>query len=156
MAQANLLLEGTIIHSRCLYEFLYRDNSKKPDDALAIHYFRNPQDWTSIRPTHSVELAELSYRTGKQVAHLTYTRQTSDQIQNHWNLFDITNDLLSTLILFANNADKKKLHANVPRHIQFWTEKTSYEPGQTPSNFTSSDLLHGAKGATTPINLKPT
>jgi hypothetical protein len=130
LTKANLFLEGIVLHSRCLYEFLYVDPKRK-DDASAIHYFDDPQQWVNIRPNNSDKLNGLCYRAGKEIAHLTYKRLNLTEITKNWDLYTITNDLLTTLILFSKNASKNKLHSDVPKTIVYWKECTEYEPGQT-------------------------
>ncbi|MGE0764053.1 MAG: hypothetical protein AB7N80_12305, partial [Bdellovibrionales bacterium] len=128
----NLFLEGIILHGRCLFEFLYfkeSPNPKKADDALAIHYFDEPSTWEALRPNNSGKLNSLWDRANKEVAHLTYARMNITQLAKQWDLYTITNDMLTTLLLFAKNANPKKLHPNVALTLEFWKKRTEYEPG---------------------------
>lgn len=142
----NFFLEGVINHSRCLYEFLYFPKRKKPDDARAIDYFDSPELWHSIRPEIPTHFKSFYTRAGKEMAHLTYTRLSMTEISKRWDLYTLTNDLFTTLLLFAENADPDKIHTDVKQDLELWRRRTEYEPGQTKL---SIELLN--KGATMTI-----
>ena len=128
----NLFLEGVITHSRCLYEFLYFERSKKfPDDARATDFFESPESWIKLRPEIPPHFKEFYDRAGEEVVHMSFNRLDKTQITKRWDLYTLTNDLFTTLLLFANNANPRKLHPHVKRDLEFWRQRTGYEPGQT-------------------------
>lgn len=148
-AAANLFLEGIIVHSRCLYNFLYGEPSNNPrnsDDALAIHYFDDPEFWKKNRPKESPLLSVLCSRAGKEVAHLTYHRARLNELTKTWDLYSITNDLLTILDLFTKHAERSKLHDDVSAIVEFWKSRTQHEPNQTQLN-----LITGSSGMTMAI-----
>ena len=133
LAAQNSFLECTILHARCLFEFLYVDKKIKDDDSKAIDFFPDPLTWIATRTGLPDGLANLSFRTGKEIAHLTYHRQSLSEIEKTWDIRQITRDLLACLIKFAEGADPNRLHAEVKMTIDFWVKHLSYEPGQIES-----------------------
>jgi hypothetical protein len=137
----NLLLEGVLLHSRCLYEFLYRDSRRYADDAIAADFFASPNHWTEKRPAPSPALAELSGRAGKEVAHLSYKRLDVIQEKKHWNVLQISAELLHVLRLFVEAAPHETVSQSTRDTVNHWKSFTG---------FNSIDLI--PKGSTaTPI-----
>ena len=74
----NALLESWAVHSRVLREFLFSDSGnarRDGDDVLAQDLF-NDDEWESIRRRPGAALSKVSARVGKEIAHLTYTRNS--------------------------------------------------------------------------------
>ncbi len=125
----NLFMEGVILHSRCIYEFLYSEHPRK-DDALAEHFFDSKATWKGIRPSTSKQLSKLKFKTGKKIAHLTYSRLDLSKDARNWDLYIITHELMIVLTIFAENASSKKLDPEVLKTIIFWQERLGHEAGQ--------------------------
>ncbi|HDD54633.1 MAG: hypothetical protein DRI65_15935 [Chloroflexota bacterium] len=111
----NALLEAFTIHTRSILDFLYRDESRD-DDVLAIDFFDTPDEWISIRPEKSSTLQSIHKRVGKEVAHLTYTRQEISPEDKNWPFLEIANDVEAVFSEFLNLVPKDRLGPN-------WTEK---------------------------------
>jgi hypothetical protein len=78
----NALLESFTVHARSLLDFFYKSRAK-PDDALAADFFRD-DSWERRRPPLSDHLGDVNRRVGKEVAHLTYHRETVTQEAKGW------------------------------------------------------------------------
>ena len=80
--ERNALLESFTIHARCLIEFLW-DSPKRDDDASAVS-FCDEGVWERERGQVPDQVAQVSPRVGKEIAHLTYARLDIDQESKNW------------------------------------------------------------------------
>ena len=104
----NAILESFTIHTRILLDFLYSNNPRS-DDVIAEDYFPEPAIWHNSRP-HKSELIEMvHYRVGKEVAHLTYTRQKLDEESKKWPFLEIAHDIEKAIDCFLRNVSDNLL-----------------------------------------------
>ncbi len=99
----NVCLESFTVHGRILLDFFY--NKAQKDDVIAEHYIEN---WKEICPMLQDNLKKLSYRVGKEIAHLTYARLKVTAETRGWNTMAAENELHLVI---------KKFQENVPRNL---------------------------------------
>jgi hypothetical protein len=106
--KGSALLETFLLHVRNIRDFLYKDESKN-DDVLAIHYFKNPEEWKMLRPPIGDYLNGIKERLNKALAHISYTRLEYRK-NNKWNVIQIRNDLAKPWEVFldALTAEQQK------------------------------------------------
>lgn len=121
----NVLLEGITLHARVLYQFLYWDRTDN-DDALAVHFFSDPNIWISNRPKPSENLKKLNKRVGKEIAHLTYSRMRIQLSDKGWNIYEIARELMQVLDVFVVNASPDRLSHKVTESINHWKQFSGY------------------------------
>jgi len=100
----NALLESFTIHLRALIDFLWEPDKPRPDDAVASDYFASIEDWKDVQPAFPPTLDPARKRTGKEIAHLTYSRLSVTTEQKQWKVLDMANAVLSALVVFKANA----------------------------------------------------
>jgi hypothetical protein len=101
----NAVLEAFTIHVRALLDFFYPGKSPWPDDVLAEHFI---PDWAIRRPAISDLLLKAHSRVGKEVAHLTYTREKVTPETKPWDFIGIERDMSVIIDAFIKA---------VPRHL---------------------------------------
>ncbi len=107
--QNNVILESFLIHARCLFDFLYPPKKIKPDDVIVDDFFDDPNNFRKKIPSSLPVEGYLKYRTGKEIAHLTYSRLKVTPETKGWQVSDVHNQIVSTLeIFFANLTDEQK------------------------------------------------
>jgi hypothetical protein len=72
------LLNGFLMYTRAVYEFLYTDEPRYDTDAVASDYF-DDDTWSRERPEPGEHLVAVPGRAGKRVAHLSYKRLEPDE-----------------------------------------------------------------------------
>ena len=92
----NLLLEGLLLHTRILKEFLQTSKTKR-DDILAAHFLDDAETWNAKVKQLFPRIRDDSDRLNKKLAHLSYRRlemcQSWDvkliycEINDGWNEF---------------------------------------------------------------------
>jgi hypothetical protein len=105
---SNALLESFTIHTRALLDFLYADKPK-PDDVIAEDYFVSPKKWASIRLEKTEILKTVHRRVGKEIAHLTYSRQEVDPEMKQWPFVQIGQEILSICEIFLGSVSRNLL-----------------------------------------------
>ena len=100
-----IVLESFLIHVRSLTEFLYNESSQKPDDVLALHYFKLKEDWSSKFGEKPEILNEAQQRAHKLLAHISYKR---DDLNTGWNYLEMYKTLKEKIDLFQNTYSKPK------------------------------------------------
>jgi hypothetical protein len=116
------LLESWAIHSRVLRAFLFSESSEaRTDDVLAQDFF-NDDDWEKIRPTPGAALKEVSPRVGKEIAHLTYTRNSVKPEDRGWEVAAITGELTDGLELFLERVPSKRVPSDLRERCQAWID----------------------------------
>jgi hypothetical protein len=109
------LLESFLIHVRVLTDFFYPErchkkvDQKKHNDIMAKNFFELPDRWSKIRPPKSDSLNEAETRANKLLAHLTYTRLTTNQEESRWKPEKIANELEKVLDIFLQNVPREFL-----------------------------------------------
>lgn len=101
----NSLLESFTIHLRALIDFLWEAQKLREDDAVASDFFSSPDKWFQVQPKYPTALEPARSRTGKEVAHLTYTRLDVTADAKRWHVVDMANALTAALVVFAKHAD---------------------------------------------------
>jgi len=105
----NALLESFTVHARVILDFLYASESVKTDDVIAEDFFDSPSLWHSVRPEKTKLLGSIHKRVGKEIAHLTYTRQRITPEEKRWHYLKIHNDVAEVLRLFLEKAPQSRL-----------------------------------------------
>ena len=110
----NALIESFAIHARVLLDFFYGvPNPRYQDDLFAEHFFADAKTWHSARPHLSDEDREtIKRRVGKEVAHLTYTRQMVSLEDKPWPISDIVAVIDAAAEEFFETAPKELLHTD--------------------------------------------
>jgi len=103
--EKNVLIESFAIHSRNLFDFFYTKGRK--DDIAASDYIINKQIFKQTRTKKRI-LDNLTRKTNKQVAHLTYSRNNYNNINKGWYVMQITNNMNSTILAFLNCLEIKE------------------------------------------------
>lgn len=111
--EINILLDAFAIHTRNLFEFLYPKQGKsatgkppKPTDILATDYIERRSYYRNAR-TPKKDLEFVWKKASKQVAHLTYTRNTYSTSTKPWYFADITTKMHRTLKAFYDSLPEK-------------------------------------------------
>ncbi len=107
----NALLESFTVHARILLDFLFAEKPKE-DDVIAEDYFSSPDEWSNIREIKSEQLKNIHARVGKEIAHLTYVRQTISPELKGWRFLEIANEINSVFNSFRAHVPKNLLSAN--------------------------------------------
>lgn len=117
VVEHNALIEAFALHSRVLLEFFYaKPNPKFPDDVRAEQYFESPEAWYSMRPQVSKEEYDgIRKRVGKEIAHLTYTRQLIAPEEKPWPISWISDVLDKATYAFVSGADESLIHPQLLR-----------------------------------------
>ena len=102
----NALIEAFAIHVRALIDFFY--TPEKEDDVVAVHYFSTKTEWTKARPRKTEEeLKRIKKRVNKEVAHLTYARQTVET--KEWPFKELLTDINKVVDVFVSQIPKDLL-----------------------------------------------
>ncbi|WP_413288380.1 hypothetical protein [Bdellovibrio sp. HCB337] len=115
-----LFLEGIILHTRCLIEFFYFEQSavsRRKDDVRAADFFADPSIWEQLRPKKPEHFVEFNKRASKEIVHLTHARTETAEIAARWDLYSTTRDLIEILQLFVDRADVRKLDSRVKNDL---------------------------------------
>ena len=105
----NTFLESFTIHLRALIYFIWEPSKVREDDAIAGDYFSSKEHWRKVRPDFPEELKPALSRTGKEIAHLTYTRMKVTPETKGWNIGEMTEAMVRALKVFAVDADKNRI-----------------------------------------------
>ncbi|MBW1996727.1 MAG: hypothetical protein JRJ29_02045 [Deltaproteobacteria bacterium] len=91
----NALIESFAIHARQLLHFLYPDRYKvKEDDLVAYDFFPTEDEWKNNRIDIWKNLpSDLTKRVGKEIAHITYFRQSVTD--KTWQINEINAEFIS-------------------------------------------------------------
>ncbi len=102
----NAFIESFGVHIRSLLDFFYSKGQE--DDVVAWQFFASPTIWENARPLKSKEdLQKLKDRVNKEIAHLTYTRQTVKS--KSWPFKEIQDDLNKVADVFCSLVPKNLL-----------------------------------------------
>jgi hypothetical protein len=114
------LFESWAVHSRVLREFLFsRSDQARSDDVLAQDFF-NDTEWEDIRPEPSAALEQGARRVGKEIAHLTYTRNQVKPEDRGWPVGPTTHELTTALRLFVHSAPENRLPRDLIDRFEAW------------------------------------
>ena len=112
----HIKIEVFAIHLRCLINFFYPNERKKPHktDVLASHFFSNDGEWVKIRPKLPSRLELARRRIDKELAHLTVNRMsgTSNPFK-HWNIPILLEEIEKIIKIFCDKANKRKLDGSI-------------------------------------------
>ena len=90
-------LNSFFIHARCIYEFLFEDKNRFPDDI-------KPSDYAEIekwkKPNLPEELKKWKTEIDKRVVHLTFHRLEIEEIKKRWEVGYIYLELQKALLAF--------------------------------------------------------
>ncbi|MEN9406914.1 MAG: hypothetical protein RLZZ455_130 [Candidatus Parcubacteria bacterium] len=95
--QTNILLESFAIHSRNLFDFFY--TKPKKDDISAGDYLSRKKEFI-LKRTKKKVLKNLTRKTNKQIAHLTYSRNNYNSHTKGWGVISINKFMNQTIIAF--------------------------------------------------------
>jgi hypothetical protein len=150
----NALLESFTLHARAILDFLFSENPR-PDDVIAEDYFSSPEKWLKIKANKSEKLKNIHLRVGKEVAHLTYFRQTVTPETKAWNFIVIAGEINSVFNEFLELVPKNLLgttwHTAVdedvqPRRTYFVYENWVAEGHKTKIHFGDCSFCNSGKG----------
>ena len=100
----NVWLEGFLIHTRNLIDFLFLSNYDAPlhkDDIIAEDFFvQSGLQWKCNEPLQEFDRRRIH----KRVAHLTYARLKLDEFSKEWEVQSIFNDIRRLLDQFIAQA----------------------------------------------------
>ena len=105
----NALLESFTIHARAILDFLYARESARKENVIAEDFFDEPSLWHSVRPRKTRLLSSIHKRVGKEIAHLTYTRQKVTPEAKKWYYLRIHDDVFEVLKLFLEKVPQSRL-----------------------------------------------
>jgi hypothetical protein len=94
--EANLKVEGFVLHLRNLIEFFYPSNPHA-DDVLAVDYVAN---WDAKRPAIPPLLESARARAGKELHHLTAHRVAGRPAHKAWDFDAIGQELKGVVSAF--------------------------------------------------------
>jgi hypothetical protein len=97
----NILLDGFVIHTRNLFDFLYPKRNIHKDDMVATDFLTHPKTF-NISKTKKKDLMFIVGKANKQVAHLTYSRNRYSGRTKQWSYVFIGRKMLKTLCAFYN------------------------------------------------------
>ena len=103
-----MLYSNLSLFMRVLLDFLFAE-SPRPDDVIAEDYFSSSDEWLRIKVNKSEILKNIHTRVGKEVAHLTYFRQTITPEAKAWNFIEIANEINSAFNSFLEIVPKDLL-----------------------------------------------
>lgn len=102
----NAIVEAFAIHTRSLLDFFY--GKENNDDVIAEHFFSPVTIWINQRPPKtSNELNKIKIRVNKEIAHLTYYRQSVQS--KTWPYKSIQRDLNKAFTVFSTLVPKNLL-----------------------------------------------
>jgi len=113
----NALLESFTIHARVLLDFLFAENPRD-DDVIAEDYLPSSEDWAKVKAAKSEKLQNIHRRVGKEVAHLTYVRQTITPEAKAWNFVEIANEINSVFNGFIALVPKNLLGVSWQKSVE--------------------------------------
>jgi hypothetical protein len=103
--ERNMAIESFTIHTRCLWEFLWRKPSEEwPDSVRALHFCA---DWRIDGMPHA--LAGVADRINEEIVHLSYGRQLVVKETKGWNFDAIFKAIATRLREFADEAAPERL-----------------------------------------------
>jgi hypothetical protein len=104
----NALLEAFTVHARVLLDVFY-PSSSRDDDVLAADFFDDPLTWARQRPRMTPALRRVDTRVGKEVAHLTYARNTVTADAKRWHFLDIGREMVAIVVKFDSLVPPERL-----------------------------------------------
>lgn len=104
--EKNILLESFAIHSRNLFEFFY--TKKKRKDDMVVGDFTIRKHEFILKRTRKRNLENLTKKTNKQVAHLTYSRNNYNVSTKGWDVSKINNYMNKTILAFFDCLEDKQ------------------------------------------------
>lgn len=96
--EKNVLIESYAIHSRNLFDFFYTKRKIK-DDMIANDFLLKKKEFKVKRVKKRI-LQNLTRKTNKQIAHLTYSRNTYNSATKPWNVPKISDCMNKTILVF--------------------------------------------------------
>jgi hypothetical protein len=111
----NVLIEAFVVHLRNVIVFLF-DDRPEPSDVVAADFFAMGE-WTRLRGKIPPILKSARIRANKEVSHITTGRHHSGSPKKHWDVVALSNVLVPTMRLMAENAMRDRLS---PRVSQFF------------------------------------
>lgn len=101
LVRRNSYLEAFAIHARLLRD-VFCNTKPWPDDVVAGQFLPAGAVWDATEPP---ELARVNWRTGKEVAHLTWHRLDVDPADRPWAVYPILTALMRLVQRFLAAAD---------------------------------------------------
>lgn len=111
-------VESYAIHLRNLITFLY-PSSSRDTDVCAKDFFFKEETWEKIRPKLSETLTKAKIRADTEVGHLTIFRQNGTPKSKKWEVENLTDELMPSIRLFCESADKVKLMFLIDELLKF-------------------------------------
>lgn len=108
----NVLVEGFVLHARCLIEFLYYDPNKTY--IRAADYFDRPVTWETARGPKTPLVRDTEARASALAVHVSVRRLEllADQDKS-WDVVAIAQELGALSARFLGLAPAERIHAEV-------------------------------------------
>jgi hypothetical protein len=119
-------MEAFAMHARVLFEFLWA-KSPRPDDVVAEDYV---SDWGEVRPPVPPALEKIREKVGKQLAHLTYTRQSTPEELRGWAIEDMHRAMVECFGAFIRRVSRDLL-------ISSWQQNPYWPLGSESASATA-------------------
>ncbi len=110
----NAFLESFTIHARALEAFFFC-RKQDPRDMVASDFFDEPNQWARKRGKESAVLKPVTWRVGKQVAHLSYVRLDVTPEAKDWDVPAIARAIAELADKFRKGAAPELLALKWPR-----------------------------------------
>lgn len=132
-------LNSFFVHARCIYEFLYEDKKRFPDDIKAGD-FTGGEDWE--KPNLLNDLEKWKKEIDKRVIHLTYHRLEIEEIRKRWEVGYIFAELQKGLLEFYRQVPDSRI-CDALKEEKEHRLKNGASKGQsrTSSTFTTGSSL---------------
>lgn len=115
--EKNILLESFAIHSRNLFDFFY-SKKKQKDDISYEDFIARKMEFKSRRTKKRI-LKNLTKKTNKQIAHLSYSRNNYNRITKGWNVTTIYKNMNKTIVAFYNCMEPEKKKWFIEYHEKY-------------------------------------
>lgn len=109
----NISLECFVMHARVLRDFFNSKNKKYEDDALAIDFLKDDNNFYEFIDSNKEIFDYLKNKSNKQAVHLTYTRMTIELNNKSWDARKVITELLKIVLEFLNNLNETFLFENI-------------------------------------------
>ena len=120
------LIEAFAVRARAMIEFLWQDETRWKEDALAVDFFE-PGAWAELRPEMESTLGDVTRRAGQEIAHLTYHRVRVVEDAKGWPFVHIAAAIGRCLRPFADNVSptrvalgfRERVYSTMPGFLGF-------------------------------------
>lgn len=108
----NALLESFVVHASVILDFFYKPGHKI-DDAKAIHYIDDIQQWNKILPSYAKHFRRFNMKRNKEVIHLSYKRLEVKPEHKNWGIVNLRNHISQLVDEFLRIANPEYLDPQI-------------------------------------------